>query len=82
MKGITLMNSKKIRIVATILYTLTLLGVLIKFNINIFTESIVYLLVGLGGLFFTYTEKENKLIWGGGIIILAGSIIILLSILF
>ncbi|QTJ53422.1 MULTISPECIES: hypothetical protein [Dolosigranulum] len=76
------MNSKKIRIVATILYTLTLLGVLIKFNINIFTESIVYLLVGLGGLFFTYTEKENKLIWGGGIIILAGSIIILLSILF
>ena len=82
MKGITLMNSKKIRIVATILYTLTLLGVLIKFNINIFTDSIVYLLVGLGGLFFTYTEKENKLIWGGGIIILAGSIIILLSILF
>lgn len=76
------MNSKKIRIVATILYTLTLLGVLIKFNINIFTESIAYLLVGLGGLFFTYTEKENKLIWGGGIIILAGSIIILLSILF
>lgn len=62
MKGITLMNSKKIRIVATILYTLTLLGVLIKFNINIFTESIVYLLVGLGGLFFTYTEKENKLL--------------------
>lgn len=56
------MNSKKIRIVATILYTLTLLGVLIKFNINIFTESIVYLLVGLGGLFFTYTEKENKLL--------------------
>ena len=82
MKGITIMNSKKVRIVTTILYGITVIGILVKFNMSIFTESIVYLLVGLGGLFFTYTEKENKLIWGGGIIILAGSIIILLSILF
>ncbi len=76
------MNSKKVRIVTTILYGLTVIVILVKFNMSIFMESIVYLLVGLGALFLIYTEKDNKLIWGGGIIILAGSIIILLSILF
>lgn len=82
MKGITIMNSKKVRIVTTILYGLTVIGILVKFNMSIFTESIVYLLVGLGGLFLIYTEKDNKLIWTGGVIILLGAIMILLPVIF
>ena len=76
------MNSKKVRIVTTILYGLTVMGILVKFNMSIFTESIVYLLVGLGGLFLIYTEKDNKLIWTGGVIILLGAIMILLPVIF
>lgn len=82
MKGITSMNSKKVRIVTTILYGLTVMGILVKFNMSIFTESIVYLLVGLGGLFFIYTEKDNKLTWTGGVIILLGAIMTLLPVIF
>ena len=82
MKGITIMNSKKVRIVTTILYGLTVIGILVKFNMSIFTESIVYLLVGLGGLFFIYTEKDNKLTWTGGVIILMGAIMTLLPVIF
>lgn len=82
MKGITIMNSKKVRIVTTILYGLTVMGILVKFNMSIFTESIVYLLVGLGGLFFIYTEKDNKLTWTGGVIILLGAIMTLLPVIF
>lgn len=76
------MNSKKVRIVTTILYGLTVMGILVKFNMSIFTESIVYLLVGLGGLFFIYTEKDNKLTWTGGVIILLGAIMTLLPVIF
>lgn len=76
------MNSKKVRIVTTILYGLTVIGILVKFNMSIFTESIVYLLVGLGGLFHIYTEKDNKLSWIGGVIILLGAIMILLPVIF
>lgn len=76
------MNSKKVRIVTTILYGLTVIGILVKFNMSIFTESIVYLLVGLGGLFLIYTEKDNKLIWTGGVIILLGAIMTLLPDIF
>ena len=76
------MNSKKVRIVTTILYGLTVIGILVKFNMSIFTESIVYLLVGLGGLFFIYTEKDNKLTWTGGVIILMGAIMTLLPVIF
>ena len=82
MKGITIMNSKKVRIVTTILYGLTVIGILVKFNMSIFTESIVYLLVGLGGLFLIYTEKDNKLTWTGGVIILLGAIMTLLPVIF
>lgn len=82
MKGITIMNSKKVRIVTTILYGLTVIGILVKFNMSIFTESIVYLLVGLGGLFLIYTEKDNKLSWTGGVIILLGAIMTLLPVIF
>lgn len=76
------MNSKKVRIVTTILYGLTVIGILVKFNMSIFMESILYLLVGLGGLFLIYTEKDNKLIWTGGVVILLGVIMILLSVIF
>lgn len=76
------MNSKKVRIVTTILYGLTVIGILVKFNMSIFTESIVYLLVGLGGLFLIYIEKDNKLSWTGGVIILLGAIMTLLPVIF
>lgn len=76
------MNSKKVRIVTTILYGLTVIGILVKFNMSIFTESIVYLLVRLGGLFLIYTEKDNKLMWTGGVIILLGAIMTLLPVIF